>query len=49
MIDHQDPVANPIDAQACQWAAALDRDLGAQEEAALEAWLAADPRHRGAL
>ncbi|MCW1988529.1 UNVERIFIED_ORG: transmembrane sensor [Sphingomonas sp. R1F5B] len=49
MIDHQDPVTNPIDAQACQWAAALDRDLGAQEEAALDAWLAADPRHRGAL
>lgn len=49
MIDHEDPVTNPIDAQACQWAAALDRELDAQEAAALDAWLAADPRHRGAL
>ncbi len=49
MIDHDEPGANPIDAQACQWAAALDRELDAQDAAALDAWLAADPRHRGAL
>ncbi len=49
MIDNDEASANPIDAQACEWAAALDRELGAPEAAALDAWLAADSRHRGAL
>jgi ferric-dicitrate binding protein FerR (iron transport regulator) len=44
-----DAPANPIDAIACQWAARLDRGLAGEEEAALDAWLALDPRHRGAL
>lgn len=38
-----------INDRACQWAAALDRGLDAEERAALDAWLAADRRHRGAL
>jgi transmembrane sensor len=40
---------NPIDMQACQWAAALDRGLDQAEQAALDAWLAQDTRHGGAL
>ncbi|USI74774.1 FecR family protein [Sphingomonas morindae] len=38
-----------IDERACLWVARLDRGLSAAERAALESWLAADGRHRGAL
>ncbi|WP_179562613.1 FecR domain-containing protein [Sphingomonas sp. R3G8C] len=48
-IDGNPIDANPVDVRACQWAAALDRGLDAQEEAALDAWLGEDTRHRGAL
>ncbi|MDC7685192.1 FecR domain-containing protein [Asticcacaulis sp. BYS171W] len=39
---------NGIDAEAADWAARSDRDLSPAEDAALTAWLAADPRHPGA-
>jgi len=43
-------LANPIEAEATEWAVRLETEvLGAEEEALLEAWLAADARHRGAL
>jgi len=38
-----------IDEIAAQWAAALDRGIDAAERARLDAWLAADRRHKGAL
>ncbi len=41
---------NEIDAIASQWAVRLDAgDLSSDEQASLDAWLAADPRHEGAL
>jgi transmembrane sensor len=40
---------NPIDAEAAAWAVKLDRPLPDRERSALEAWLAQDRRHRGAL
>lgn len=41
---------NEIDAIASQWAVRLDAgDLSSAEQATLDAWLAADPRHEGAL
>jgi transmembrane sensor len=42
--------ANPIEAEATEWAVRLETEaLTAEENASLEAWLAADVRHRGAL
>lgn len=41
--------ANAIDEEAAAWVARLGRGLGGDEQAALDAWLAADRRHRGAL
>ncbi|WP_260926685.1 FecR family protein [Novosphingobium sp. 9] len=41
--------AKAIDADAASWAARMDRGLSAGEEAQLEAWLAANSRHVGAL
>ncbi|PXA83451.1 iron dicitrate transport regulator FecR [Nostoc sp. 3335mG] len=38
-----------IDDLACQWAARIERGLDDAEQAALEAWMYADRRHRGAL
>ena len=38
-----------IDDLACQWCARIDRGLDDAERAALDAWLAEDGRHRGAL
>lgn len=38
-----------IDDIACRWAAMLDRGLDREEAAQLDAWLAEDRRHRGAL
>lgn len=38
-----------IDDLACRWAARIDRGLDTPEGAALDAWLAEDARHRGAL
>jgi transmembrane sensor len=41
---------NEIDAVASQWAVRLDAgDLSQAEQATLDAWLTADPRHEGAL
>jgi transmembrane sensor len=41
---------NEIDAAASRWAVRLDAgDLSHGEQAALDAWLVADPRHEGAL
>ncbi|PSJ42098.1 FecR family protein [Allosphingosinicella deserti] len=44
-----DQAANPIDEAAAAWVARRGRGLGEEEEAALQAWLAADRRHVGAL
>jgi transmembrane sensor len=41
--------ADTIDAAAAEWVVRLDRRLTTSEEAALEEWLTADPRHTGAL
>lgn len=41
--------SNAIDEAAAAWVARLDRGLGGEEQAALDAWLATDSRHRGAL
>ena len=41
--------ANTIDAAAVAWVVRLDRGLTGMEQAALDAWLAADSRRRGAL
>jgi transmembrane sensor len=41
--------ANAIDAAASVWVVRLDRGLTGIEQAALDAWLAADTRRRGAL
>ncbi|MDG2520718.1 FecR domain-containing protein [Caulobacter segnis] len=41
--------SNPIDAAAADWVVRRDRGLSAAETAELEAWLAADPRQRGAF
>lgn len=38
-----------IDDLACRWAARMDRGLTTEEQVALEAWLADDRRHQGAL
>lgn len=38
-----------LEAEAAEWAVALDRGLTAQEQATLDAWLAEDDRRRGAL
>lgn len=44
------PTAQDIDASAADWVARLDRSaLSEGEERALEEWLAADTRHRGAF
>lgn len=40
---------SPIDVAAADWIARRDRGLSSAEDAALEAWLAADDRHRGAF
>ena len=40
---------SPIDAAAAEWVTRRDRGLSEREDAALQAWLAADDRHRGAF
>lgn len=44
-----DRLESPIDAEAAAWVARSDRGLSEAEAQALEAWLAADDRHRGAF
>ena len=47
---NKSPAANSIEEQAIAWGCRLDRGaLDAGAEAELTAWLAADPRHRGAF
>ncbi len=41
--------ADTIDAAASEWVVRIDRHLNESEQAALEEWLTADPRHTGAL
>jgi transmembrane sensor len=41
--------ADTIDAAAAEWVVRIDRRLSESEQAALEEWLAADPRRTGAL
>lgn len=43
------PSENPIDVEAADWVARRDRGFSDAEVKALEAWLAADDRHRGAF
>ncbi len=46
----QRKASRSVDDAAAQWAARVDRgDLSAEDEHALEAWLARDPRHLGAF
>ena len=41
--------ASTIEEAASAWVVQLDRGLSPSEQAALDAWVAADPRHFGAL
>lgn len=49
MPDPSDETAKSIDRTAADWAARLDRQLSPAEDAELNAWLEADPRHAGAF
>lgn len=50
MSERQTQTAGEIDDEACAWALRLDgRDLDLADDPELDAWLAADPRRRGAF
>lgn len=46
MMNERDPQEEAIDVAAAEWVVRCDRGLSGREQAELDRWLAADPRHR---